>query len=79
MVNVLFAVSAPRIALPAPWPLTAGVSLVAGAVLMAVCCGTAAWRPKAVPLFVLPVACVGFGVTVTWVGLLVGVVRAGGG
>lgn len=69
MLNILFAQSAARIALSLVWLDIAGWSLVAGAVLMPTCCAIAAFRRGAVGLFVLPVVCLGVGVTVTWVGL----------
>lgn len=76
MLNVLFAHSAPRIAVPALWLDAAGWSLLAGAVAMPACCFLAAWRRATVTLFALPVVCLLFGVTVAWVGLLA---RAFGG
>jgi len=70
--NILFAFSAARIALPAPWPGIASWSMVAGSILMPVCCGIAAkWR-GAVPLFAAPVLLLSFAATVAWVGLFLG-------
>jgi hypothetical protein len=72
MLNILFAVSSPRIGLPDVWTRIAAGGFLVGAVLMPLGCFLAAMRPKATSLLVLPViALIGSG-TITWVGLLLG-------
>lgn len=51
------------------WESTASWSMALGAVGMPLCCAIAAFRPRATPLFVLPVAAIGVAVTVTYVRL----------
>ncbi len=79
LLNVLFAFSMERVALPAPWPVAASWSFIAGAAAMPVCCFLAAWRERLHPLFVAPVLLLSFGGTVAWVGLFRGVVLSDGG
>jgi len=55
MLNILFALSAPRIALPAPWPSFAGWLMIAGAVLMPLCCALAAIDKRHCRWFPVPV------------------------
>lgn len=76
--NILFALSLPRIALPAPWPCIASASMIAGAILMPACCALAAFRKRTVPLFIAPVLLLSTGATVAWVGLLIHWLKEGG-
>src|SRR4051812_31823522 len=77
--NLLFAQSLPRIALPAPWPLIASGSLIAGAILMPACYALVAFCKRAVPLFIAPVLLLSTGATVAWVGLFIHCLREWGG
>jgi hypothetical protein len=70
LINVLFALAAPRIRLEAV-PLTiAGWSLVLGGLTMPVCCALMAWRKALQPLFALPVTSLLVGAALTVMGLL---------
>ncbi len=73
--NVLFALSAPRVALFAPWPLVASWAWMAGAVLMPACCFASACNKRLASLFPMPVIALLVGVTITWIGVLAGVMR----
>jgi hypothetical protein len=70
--NILFALSLPRIAAPDPWPVVASWSMAAGSILMPACCGIVACKRGAVPLFAIPVVLLSLGATVAWVGLVLG-------
>jgi hypothetical protein len=48
------------------WPANC---MAAGALLMPVCCGLAAWRKGLVPLFVVPVGLIGAAVTLVYLAL----------
>ena len=72
VLNILFAQSAGRVALGEGWGGAASASLVVGAVLMPACCALAAWRRGLVALFGVPVLALGFGASVTAVGLALG-------
>lgn len=72
VLNILFAMSAARIGLPAPWPGLAALGFLAGGVLMPACCVVAAFRPAGVPLFAAPVLSLTAAGTITWVGLAAG-------
>jgi len=73
VLNILFAQSVARLALPDPWTGVASLSLIAGAVLMPLCCALAAWHRRFVPLFAAPVVALLLGAGVTAVGLAQGV------
>lgn len=72
VLNILYAASAPRIALPALWQGLASGGLILGAVLMPLGCFLAAWRQRAASLLVLPVIALVASGTISWVGLLLG-------
>jgi hypothetical protein len=72
VLNILFATSSPRIAVPPPWLSAASWSMVAGSILMTTCCAISAWRPRTVPLFAAPVLLLSLAVTVAWIGLFLG-------
>jgi hypothetical protein len=72
VLNILFAQSAPRIAVAPVWLAAAAWAMIAGSVLMPACCAIAAKRRGAVPLFAAPVLLLSFAATVAWVGLLLG-------
>lgn len=72
---VVFAQSLPRLALASPWPALASALWIAGAILMPLACLIAAFFPRTVPLFALPViSLIGAG-TITWAGLAVAALR----
>ena len=80
-VNLAFALTAQRMGWVAGGhPLQAGASLllVAGAVLMPVVCGLAAWHRPLRHLFVLPVASLATGVAFVLQGLAVGLSKGAG-
>lgn len=72
LINILFAVSVPRMALPAPWPAIASWSLVVGGVTMPACCALAAWRKPMRNLFPIPVFSLLLGASTTAAGLVLG-------
>lgn len=72
LVNVLFALSLPRVALPAPWPMVASWSLVVGGVTMPLCCALAAWRQPMRRLFPIPVLALLIGTTIAACGVVLG-------
>jgi hypothetical protein len=67
--NVLFAQTAPQLALPPALVALASAALIAGAVAMPACCGLMAWRPGLRPLFAIPVACLVLGAALVILGL----------
>ena len=70
ILNILFALSAPRIHL-APGPLAlASRALLVGAVTMPLCCGLMAWRRGFHLLFGIPVASLVLGVVLVVRGIL---------
>ena len=79
LLNVLFALSRERVMLPRVWVDAGAWAMVAGGVLMPLCCSLAAWRKRTVALFALPVAAIGLGVTVAWVGLARRAIELAGG
>lgn len=81
VLNILFAVSTDRIALPHFWTGFASIGFIVGAVCMPLGCFLAAWRPKTTSLLVLPVIALIASGTISWVGLLLGwlAAREGGG
>jgi len=69
-INILFALSGPRIAL-GPGPMSfASWALIAGGVTMPACCGLMAWRREFYWTFGVPVACLLTGAGLTVVGIL---------
>lgn len=72
LINILFAFSVARVALPAPWPVVASWALVVGGITMPLCCALAAWRKPMRNLFPVPVLSLLLGASITAVGLLAG-------
>lgn len=70
VLNILFAHSAARVALPGGWVMAASWCFIGGGVLMPVCCAAAARRPGAVKAFAAPVVLLIFAGTVVWVGMV---------
>jgi len=73
VLNILAAGSLERADLSPGWGRVASLGLIAGGVLMPVCCALAAWRKATKPLFALPVLALTLGVGVLVVGLARGV------
>lgn len=69
LINILFALSLPRVSLGAPWPAVASWALAVGALTMPACCAVAAWRRRAKPLFAVPVIALLLGASLTALGL----------
>jgi len=69
-VNLLFASSAPRLALGAGPVGFASVSLIVGGVTMPACCALMAWRRGFYLLFGIPVVSLLLGVAITALGLV---------
>jgi hypothetical protein len=55
VLNILFALSLPALALARPWESIASWGLIAGAISMPLACVLVAWRRGFYPLFGLPV------------------------
>jgi hypothetical protein len=72
IVNILFAMSVPRLNLGPPLARAASAALIAGAVTMPLCCALMAWRRALWPLFTLPVTSLLVGAAL----VVIGVVRA---
>ena len=70
ILNILFALSAPRIALSEPWLSVASWALVAGGLTMPLSCILMAWRRDFYPLFVVPVISLALGAGLVVAGLL---------
>lgn len=70
--NLLFALTAPRIHLSAPWLSAASAALIVGGVSMPACCALMAWRRSLHLVFAIPVTSLIFGVTL----VVIGIVRA---
>jgi len=68
--NLLFASSAPRLALGAGPVAFASVSLIVGGVAMPACCALMAWRRGFYLLFGIPVVSLLLGVAITALGLV---------
>lgn len=51
------------------WGDVPAAAMCAGAALMPVCCGLAAWKKKLVPVFVVPVLLMGLAVTLVYLAL----------
>jgi len=68
--NILFALSTPRLRLDLPWLSVASWCLVAGGVTMPACCGVMAWRPALHKIFAVPVVALLVGVGVIVAGVL---------
>lgn len=68
-VNILFALSAERIAFSAGVVEAASWCMAAGGTLMPALCLAAAWRIRLTPLFTVPVVLLITGGTIAWVGL----------
>lgn len=66
--NLLFAATAPQLALSGRWLPVACWSLIVGAVAMPACCFLSAWRKPLRHLFPIPVLAVGLGVIAILVG-----------
>ena len=69
LLNILFALSGPRIRLDPAWMAVASGAFVAGGLTMPLCCGLMAWRPSLQPLFAIPVASLVLGATLACLGL----------
>ncbi len=78
VLNVLFALSAPRLGWEAWLVPTASWLWLVGAILMPSVCALSAWRRSLKHLFALPVLALGAGVTLTWLGLIAGRLAQGG-
>jgi len=74
LINILFALALPRVALESPWPAVASWALIVGGVTMPLCCGLAAWRQPLRNLFPVPVVSLLAGASITAVGLASGAV-----
>lgn len=72
LINILFAVSVPRVALAAPWPMLASWALIVGGITMPACCALAAWRKPMRNLFPIPVLTLLLGASITATGLVLG-------
>lgn len=72
LINILFAVSVPRVALAAPWPMLASWALIVGGITMPACCTLAAWRKPMRNLFPIPVLTLLLGASITATGLVLG-------
>ena len=70
ILNILFAISGPRLALSGTSLSLASWTLILGGVSMPACCALMAWRRAAYPLFGLPVASLVLGTTLIVVGIL---------
>ncbi len=70
LINILFALSGPRIALGPAALAFASWALVAGGITMPACCGLMAWRRGFYWGFGVPVACLLAGAGLTVVGIL---------
>lgn len=68
LLNILFALSAPRLNLGSLASMVASAGFLAGAVTMPLCCFLSAWAPRARHLFPLPVLSVLVGVGAVLVG-----------
>lgn len=69
ILNILFAVSAPRLALAPQHNWLASWSLMIGGVAMPLSCGLTAWKPSFKPLFVVPVTTLLTGASLVSIGL----------
>jgi ABC-type iron transport system FetAB permease component len=67
--NLLYATTAPRLALSPALSTTAAWSWIFGAVSMPACCALMAWRPALRPCFALPIASLLLGATLVILGL----------
>ena len=67
--NILFALSAPRLVLGGSWLSLASGSLIVGGITMPLACGLMAWRRNFYPLFAVPVLSLLIGVALVVVGL----------
>jgi hypothetical protein len=70
LINILFAVSAPAVALSRPWASVTAGALIAGAVTMPACCALMAWRRTLQPVFAVPVLSLLLGVGLAVFGML---------
>lgn len=70
VLNILFALSLPRIDLAPGWVRAASWAFVIGGVAMPACCALAAWRRELCPLFVVPVVSLGFAGATTALGVM---------
>lgn len=71
-INIFFADSLSRAALEQSWAAVAGWLMIAGGVLMPLCCAVNVWSAKFQPLFAAPVLSLTTGVSI----LITGLVRA---
>jgi len=72
VLNILFAQSVVRSGLDPAWNSLGSWSLITGAVLMPGACALCAFRPKAKPVFALPVVALTLGASIIGVGLVIG-------
>ena len=70
ILNLLFALSGPRLALGAGALSLASWAFVAGGITMPACCALMAWRRGFYPCFAVPVASLVLGATLTVAGIL---------
>jgi hypothetical protein len=70
VLNILFSVGASRIAYKGWVVDIASWGFMAGGVLMPLCCGLVAWRPRLRGAFVVPVFLLLLSGTITWTGML---------
>lgn len=70
LLNILFALSSPRIHLDEPWLRAASWAFVIGGISMPLACALAAWRKASHPVFAVPVTALVFGGAATSIGLL---------
>jgi len=70
LINILFAVSTPAIALTRFWTSMASGALIVGAATMPACCALMAWRRALQPMFGVPVSSLLLGVGLAVFGML---------
>jgi hypothetical protein len=56
ILNILFALGAPRLLAGGGWATAASIALVVGGMTMPLCCALMAWKRALQPLFAVPVA-----------------------
>lgn len=70
ILNILYALSARRLALPPPLMTAASWAMMVGAVTMPLCCGLLAWRRSWHALFAVPVTSLLLGASLVVMGAL---------
>lgn len=70
ILNILFALGSAQVVLDPEWFRRASVALIVGGVSMPACCTLCAWRRTLWPVFMVPVASIGFASVVTAWGML---------